>query len=92
MRRPDKMKAYVVPSILKLLLLTILISWTAVVQGAVIYGIEKERHSNMTFMIACPKSYGVLLNEVYSVHKFDARDKYTDSLTDEVMAHKQLTW
>ena len=32
---------------------------TAVVQGAVIYGIEKLRHTNVKFMSAVTKSYGI---------------------------------
>ncbi|KAK6406831.1 hypothetical protein LTR81_018559 [Elasticomyces elasticus] len=35
-------------------------SWTAVVQGAVIYGIEKERHHRPLMMHAIRDSYGIL--------------------------------
>jgi hypothetical protein len=67
--------------------------WTAVVQGAVIYGIEKaRRHNNVTFMSTCSKSYGIVLNEEYSAYKFDGRDKYIDSLTNRAMANAQITW
>ncbi len=66
--------------------------WTAVVQGAVIYGIEKSQHKNVTFMSTCSRSYGIVLNEMYSVHKYSRADKYTDAVTNNVMAHKQLTW
>ena len=37
-------------------------SLTAVVQGAVIYGIEKSRHSGVRRMSAITKSYGIVLS------------------------------
>lgn len=37
-------------------------SWTAVVQGAVIYGIEKSRHKDTRFMAAMTKSYAILID------------------------------
>jgi len=37
-------------------------SLTAVVQGAVIYGVEKSRHSGIKYMSAVAGSYGILLN------------------------------
>jgi hypothetical protein len=43
-------------------------------------------------MPTCSRSYGVALNEMYSVYKYDHRDRYIDSVTNNVMAHKQLTW
>jgi hypothetical protein len=63
-----------------------------VARGAVIYGIEKANHDNVTFMTTCPKSYGIVLNEGYSRYKNDRRDQYTDVLTNHVMAHRQLVW
>ncbi len=66
--------------------------WTAVVRGAVLYGIEKMNHKEVTYMRTCPKSYGIVLNEVYSGAKFDRQDQYTDSLTNNVMAQMQLSW
>ncbi|CZR64187.1 uncharacterized protein PAC_14084 [Phialocephala subalpina] len=80
MRRPDKQKA------------SDNARWTAVVQGAVIYGIEKSQHKNVTFMQTSPRSYGIVLNEMYSVHKYSRADKYTDAVTNNVMAHKQITY
>lgn len=29
---------------------------------------------------------------MYSVYKYDRRDRYTDSVTNNVMAQQQLTW
>ncbi|KAH0556986.1 hypothetical protein GP486_005225 [Trichoglossum hirsutum] len=67
-------------------------SWTAVVQGAIIYGIEKDHHENVILTSTCSRSYGVALNEMNSVYKYDPRDRYIDSVTNNVVAHKQLTW
>ena len=38
-------------------------SWTAVVQGAVIYGIEKIRHKEARYMSAITKSFGIVLQD-----------------------------
>jgi hypothetical protein len=65
---------------------------TAVVRGAVIYGIEKAHYKNVTLTSTCSRSYGIALGEEYSVYKDDRRDRYTDSLTNNAMAHKRLTW
>lgn len=62
------------------------------VRGAVILGIEKSDHKNLTIMKTCPRSYGLILNHVYSGSRHDHRDYYTDSLTNRVMAKGQLTW
>ncbi|KAJ9663048.1 hypothetical protein H2198_001040 [Neophaeococcomyces mojaviensis] len=67
-------------------------SWTAVVQGAVIYGIEKDRHKNLRRMFMCTKSYGILINEAFSVDRFDPRDCFMESGTKTTMAGKQFAW
>jgi hypothetical protein len=56
------------------------------------YGIEKAHHKHVTLTATCSRSYGVALDELYSVYKYDRRDTYTDPVTDRVMAQKQLTW
>ena len=61
-------------------------------RGAVIYGIEKAHYNSVTYMTTCPKSYGIVLNESYSWYKSDRRDRYTDSVTNTVMASKQIKW
>jgi hypothetical protein len=66
--------------------------WTAVVQGAVIYGIEKASYKNVSVMSMCPRSYGIVLNEAYSARKFDSRDQVVDPLTNKLMAQGQITW
>jgi hypothetical protein len=56
------------------------------------YGIEKASHNNVTFTTTCPTNYGIVLDEIYVEHKYDGRERYTDPLTNNIMAHKQLTW
>jgi hypothetical protein len=67
-------------------------SWTAVVRGAVVYGIEKASHEKRTTMEVCPRSYGVMLNRAYSGFRHNRKDRYTDPATNRVMAHGQMTW
>lgn len=68
-------------------------SWTAVVRGAVIHGIEKSVHKNLTIMKSCPRNYGILLNQSYSGVRHPKRaDCYIDPLTSRTMAASQMTW
>jgi hypothetical protein len=67
-------------------------SWTAVVRGAVVYGIEKAAHPMRTMMETCPRSYGVMLNRAYSGLRHNRKDRYTDPATNRVMAQGQMTW
>ncbi|KUJ14621.1 actin-like ATPase domain-containing protein [Mollisia scopiformis] len=67
-------------------------SWTAVVQGAVLYGIEKAHHKDVTTVATCTKSYGVNLNEMDSISKYSREDVYVDPVTNNSMARTQLTW
>jgi hypothetical protein len=43
-------------------------------------------------METCPRSYGVMLNRVYTGVRFKKEDAYTDEATGRVMAHGQMTW
>ncbi|KAH6665947.1 hypothetical protein B0J14DRAFT_203950 [Halenospora varia] len=67
-------------------------SWTAVVRGAAILGVEKAAHENITFLKTCPRSYGIKLDSAYTKTKHDAKDHYTDTLTNDVMAKGQMHW
>jgi hypothetical protein len=58
----------------------------------VIYGIEKNHYTNVTFMTTCSKNYGIVLNEVFSIHTSNNKDMYLDPVTNNVMAQQQLTW
>lgn len=70
----------------------ITISWTAVVRGAVIHGIEKNQLANVVFVKTCPRSYGIILNEVFSGARSNREDLYTDSVAEDFMADKPITW
>lgn len=40
----------------------------------------------------CTKSYGILINEAFSVDRFDPRDCFMESGTKTTMAGKQFAW
>jgi len=65
---------------------------TAVVQGAVISGIEKKFTSNIIKAAACRHSYGIRVAEEFSVLKNDQRDVIKDKVTGEIMADGQMRW
>jgi hypothetical protein len=68
-------------------------SWTAVVRGAVIHGIEKLDIKNLTVMESCPRSYGIILRQTYSATRHNHRSYYIDAFTDnKTMANGQLVW
>ena len=63
MRRPDPDKSYVNVLIHRLAVQLMLHSLTAVVRGAVIYGVEQSRHKDATYMSAITRSYGIVLHD-----------------------------
>ena len=65
---------------------------TAVVQGAVVYGIEKSRHSELRLMAKSMSSYGIVVNEPFSMYKYESRDRYIDQLSGREVARKQFAW
>lgn len=65
--------------------------WTAVVQGAVIYGVEKTHHKNLKKMRFSQKSFGIVVDEVAS-SKYDEDDFYMHPLTGTTMARGQFAW
>ncbi|KUJ18836.1 uncharacterized protein LY89DRAFT_717366 [Mollisia scopiformis] len=67
-------------------------SWTAVVRGAAIFGIEKSTNKTLTKMSACGRSYGISHNASFSEISHDTDDHYKDPLTGAVMARDQLVW
>ncbi|KAH7342511.1 hypothetical protein BKA65DRAFT_504250 [Rhexocercosporidium sp. MPI-PUGE-AT-0058] len=68
-------------------------SWTAVVQGAAIFGIEKSTNtSSLSVMSACNRSYGIGMFVPFSEFMHDRRDRFLDPLTKKVMAREQLKW
>lgn len=57
-----------------------------------IYGIEKSHHKDVMTLTTCAKNYGVVLNEMDSIHKYNRNDTYIDPVTNNTMAKKQITW
>lgn len=67
-------------------------SWTAVVQGAVICGIEKETTKNLVKATSCLHNYGIRVAEVFSDTYHDPRDEVTNEISGMKMAEGQLLW
>jgi len=69
-------------------------SWTAVVRGAAIFGIEKLDHKSLTIMKTCERNYGLILNYGVAQHIGGGgnRGHYTDLVTNRIVAEGQLTW
>jgi hypothetical protein len=67
-------------------------SWTAVVQGAVICGIEKETTKNLVKATSCRHNYGIRVAEVFSDTYHDPRDEVTNEISGMKMAEGQLLW
>jgi hypothetical protein len=66
-------------------------SWTAVVRGAAICGVEKTNPGLVT-MKSCKRFYGVSVTEKYSEIKHHGADRIYDPLTQSSMAEGQLMW
>jgi len=66
--------------------------WTAVVRGAVVVGIEKDRNTSLTTIKPLQKNYGLLLAKAYSVVEDDKRDLEYDPVTKIPMAVKRFQW
>lgn len=65
---------------------------TAVVRGAAIFGIEKAANESTTKMYACPRSYGVLDNTLFSEIEHQSTDRVTDPLLNTDMVKNQFRW
>jgi len=67
-------------------------SWTAVVRGAAIFGIEKSANKVLSTMKACPRSYGVPVSETFSKIRHHHDDVGVDPITKKPIAREQLLW
>lgn len=65
-------------------------SWTAVVQGAVVCGVEKASISNLRRTNACRHSYAVCLDEMFSRMHHSEQD--VAQLNGRNVAASQLLW
>jgi hypothetical protein len=66
--------------------------WTAVVEGAVMYGIEKANYRNVVTMATCSRSYGIKINQTMRIYKYDKTDVIRNPVTNKVMAQHQMIW
>ena len=64
-------------------------SITAVVRGAAIVGIENLSDCKM---LACPRSYGIAIDESYSSILHHIKDRFEDPVSNTVIAKDQLKW
>jgi hypothetical protein len=67
-------------------------SWTAVVRGAVVCGIEKDMTSNLSIATACPQHFGISVDEQYSRVYHEERDLCNHAITNAQVAQGQLLW
>lgn len=68
-------------------------SWTAVVRGAVVCGIEKDTTLNLSTAVPSPRHFGIIANEQFTrVNKHEKEDLRINPLTNMQMAQNQLLW
>ncbi|QDS73014.1 hypothetical protein FKW77_009110 [Venturia effusa] len=67
-------------------------SWTAVVRGAVVMGVEKDRSMNRTTMTGCDKNYGVRTATAFSLVHNDRNDYSVDPVSKQPIARGQMRW
>lgn len=67
-------------------------SWTAVVQGAVICGVEKATTKNLVLVTPCLHSYGIRAATHWSDAENNPRDQVVNAYTGSTMAEGQMIW
>jgi hypothetical protein len=67
-------------------------SWTAVVRGAVICGIEKQTTQNLMRATSCRHNYGISVKLLYSDVYNSQDDRIIDDTSQLSLASKQLLW
>jgi hypothetical protein len=67
-------------------------SWSAVVRGAVMYGIEKRRLKNYVKAESSPSNFGVAVTKPFENGYNDEKDQILHPITGRVMAVQQLQW
>lgn len=58
-------------------------SWTATVQGAALYGIEKDRMAKVRCMYGASSSYGIVVNGPTPPSMVSSKSSVSDPITDE---------
>ncbi|ORY13860.1 hypothetical protein BCR34DRAFT_253204 [Clohesyomyces aquaticus] len=67
-------------------------SWSAVVRGAVLYGMESTNRTDQTRMIPCPRNYGLVMNHSYSQRTHGAQEVVRNEFTNQAMVRSQFDW
>ena len=67
-------------------------SWTAVVRGAVLHGIEKDTTSNLSIATACPRHFGISVSEQFSRITHEEKDVIVNPVTNSQIVEGQLLW
>jgi len=66
--------------------------WSAVVQGGVLFGMEKSDHQTRATVKACQKSYGYSISQPYTKRLFSDQDRETNAITNQIEAKGQMSW
>lgn len=67
-------------------------AWTAVVQGAALFGIGKAQYADAVSLKTCAHYFGLVLDTPYSAHRFGNKDKHINPMTNQVVAKSQVIW
>ncbi|OQV06071.1 hypothetical protein CLAIMM_10703 [Cladophialophora immunda] len=67
-------------------------SWTAVVRGAVLHGIEKDTISNLSVATPCPRHFGISVSEPFSKIRHDEKDVTVNPITKSPIVEGRLLW
>lgn len=67
-------------------------SLTAVVRGALIYGIERKAHKGVKLISKSTRSYGIVIPEPFCIYKHDERDRTRDVTSSREVAAEQFAW
>jgi hypothetical protein len=66
-------------------------SWSAVVRGAALRGLERD-NPKLIQMRICRKCYGISISEPFSSFKHQERDAYHDLFDGQKKARGQMEW
>ncbi|KAF2473069.1 actin-like ATPase domain-containing protein [Lindgomyces ingoldianus] len=67
-------------------------SWTAVVRGAVLCGIEKSDTQNLLHASSCRHHYGISVNQPFSAAYFSESDRVVSPENNIAYAQAQMIW
>jgi hypothetical protein len=67
-------------------------SWSAVVRGAVLCGVEKSNMQGLTMASSFVRSYGIVINTLSSDIENVGEERYRNPLTGLTYAEGQMVW